>query len=101
MKASGIKGYGAGYGSMVQPNFGDRVFWNAKDYALARKSWSDFIRLLHIEAMNRGIYLAGRGFFTVSTPMTEKEIDKAGEVFADCLEVLKPYVAEVAPHLLA
>jgi len=32
--------------------------------------------------------------------MTEREIDWAIEAFEGTLEVLKPYVAESAPHLL-
>ncbi|MBW2061344.1 MAG: hypothetical protein JRI95_07235 [Deltaproteobacteria bacterium] len=42
-----------------------------------------------------------RGMFVISTPMTEKEIDKAVKAFESSLEVLKPYAAEAAPGLIA
>jgi hypothetical protein len=50
--------------------------------------------------MNRGIFCATRGLFSVSTPMTEAEIDRAAEAVAGTLQLLKPHAAEIAPHLV-
>jgi glutamate-1-semialdehyde 2,1-aminomutase len=60
----------------------------------------DMPTLLHLEMMNRGIFSASRGMFVVSTPMAEKEIDRAIKVFESSLKILKPYAAEVAPELI-
>jgi glutamate-1-semialdehyde 2,1-aminomutase len=60
----------------------------------------DMPMLLHLEMMNRGIFAASRGMFVVSTPMTEKEIDKAIKVFESSLKILKPYAAEVVPDVI-
>jgi len=51
--------------------------------------------------MNRGVYSAGRGMFVLSTPMTPADIDKAVSSFRDTLSMLKPYIADMTPHLLA
>jgi glutamate-1-semialdehyde aminotransferase len=56
--------------------------------------------LLHLEMLSRGIYYARRGMFVLSTPMTEREIDRAIEAFGASLKVLRPLVAETLPHLL-
>jgi glutamate-1-semialdehyde aminotransferase len=57
-------------------------------------------RLLHLELMNHGVFCAPRGQLSVSTPMTEREIDAAVEAFSGALEVLRPYIAERTPHLV-
>ena len=57
-------------------------------------------RLLHLEMLNRGVYSAPRGLYAITLPMSEKEIDTAIEAFKGALEILKPYVAEEAPHLM-
>jgi glutamate-1-semialdehyde 2,1-aminomutase len=58
-------------------------------------------RLVHLEMMNRGIYSAGRGMFALSTPMTHRDIDKAVVSFREALSMLKPYIVDKIPHLLA
>ena len=57
--------------------------------------------LLHLAMINRGIYAAKRGMFAISTPMTGEDIDKTVEAFAGALEMLKPYIVETLPHLIA
>jgi hypothetical protein len=50
--------------------------------------------------MNRGIFCATRGLFSISTPMTEKEVDQAITAVGETLQLLKPHAAQVAPHLI-
>nr|MDJ0820156.1 hypothetical protein [Desulfobacterales bacterium] len=64
------------------------------------KAAKDLPRLLHLELMNRGIFIAPRGFCCISTPMTEKEIDHTINAFTQILEELKPYMAVETPFLL-
>ncbi len=47
----------------------------------------------YLEMLNGGIFPAHRGLFVISTVMTKTEIDKAIEVFAHSLDVIKPYMA--------
>jgi glutamate-1-semialdehyde 2,1-aminomutase len=99
--AAGLRGRASGYGSLVQVHWTDQVAVNSKQALLAMGRAKDLPRLLHLELMNRGIFCATRGLFSVSTPMTEAEIDQAAEAIAGTLQLLKPHAAEVAPHLVA
>ena len=56
--------------------------------------------LLQLGLLNRGIWVPYRGELAVSTPMTEREIDQAVEAVGDVLRILKPYIEDVAPHVL-
>ena len=67
---------------------------------LGRVSAVEVMKLSHCEMMNRGIFSAPRGMFAISTPMTEKEIDKTIRKFEETLKMLKPCVAEVMPGLV-
>jgi glutamate-1-semialdehyde aminotransferase len=55
---------------------------------------------VHLELINRGIYTAKRGEFVISTPMSEKEVDKGLKGLKETFEFLKPFIEESAPHLL-
>jgi glutamate-1-semialdehyde 2,1-aminomutase len=98
---AGITGKATGLGSLAQ------VHWRLGDIVKAMDTVEGFFlagelpRLLHLEMMNRGVYSAFRGMFVVSTPMTEADIDFALDAFAGALDVLMPYVKDIAPHLLA
>ena len=52
------------------------------------------------ELMNRGVYTAKRGEFIISTPMTEKEVDRGIQGLKETFELLKPYIEENNSHLL-
>jgi hypothetical protein len=47
------------------------------------------------------VFAAARGLFCISTPMTDAEVDYACQALEGALELLKPLVAEEAPHLIA
>jgi glutamate-1-semialdehyde 2,1-aminomutase len=99
-KKVSIKGQATGMGSLVHVHWTDEDITNAKDYAMGLISAAELPKLLHLEMMNRGIFSAFRGMFCTSTPMTDAEVDKAIESFQNTLELLKPYAAEAAPHLV-
>jgi glutamate-1-semialdehyde 2,1-aminomutase len=97
----GLKGCVSGSGSLLQLHWRDRKPANATDSILALTKAGELPRLVHLEMMNRGVYSAGRGMFALSTPMTHADIDKAVASFRETLSILKPYIADTTPHLLA
>lgn len=99
-KKVGIRGQATGLGSLVQVHWRDGEIICARDSIMGRISGGEILKLFHFEMLNRGIFFAPRGMFSISTPMTEKEIAKALEEFEGTLNILKPYIAEVAPALV-
>ena len=87
-----------GYGSLQQLHFTPEPIHHAATAFLTQDR--DILRLFHLSLMNKGIFIPNRGFFSVSTPMTEAEIDKAMEATAETLTELKPLMQEVAPQLV-
>jgi glutamate-1-semialdehyde 2,1-aminomutase len=100
-KKAGIGGQATGLGSLAQIHWRPGEITNAMDTAKGLSLAGDLPRFLHLELMNRGFYSANRGMLAISTAMDESIVDKFLEAFAGALEVLKPYVVEEAPHLLA
>jgi glutamate-1-semialdehyde 2,1-aminomutase len=97
---AGIRGRATGMGSLAQAQFTDKGLVNARDVALARRAVGGLSDLLHVEMLNRGVHLAPGGFFVISTPMTDRHIDRALESFSDALRRLRPLIEEQAPHIL-
>lgn len=101
LKKSGIKGVVTGIGSLSQIHWGEGEIKTAGDSRGHLKAARDLPRLLHLELLNRGIFIAPRGFCCISTPMTETEIDHTVTAFAGTLDVLKPYIEAETPFLLS
>jgi len=97
----GIKGQALGFGSLVMVHWTDQSIETPADVLRFVGAAKQLPQLLHLEMMNSGVFSAGRGMYAVSTPMTEKEIARTVAAFEATLNVLKPYVAEETPHLLA
>jgi glutamate-1-semialdehyde 2,1-aminomutase len=98
---AGIRGQVTGIGSLNQVHWCGDAPQNARDAARAMADAGPLPGLLHLELINRGIYSAKRGMFIISTPMSEVEIDKTAAAFAGALDMLKPYIAEKHPQLVA
>ena len=101
LKDAGLKGCVSGLGSLLQVHWQDRKPANATDSIVGLTRAGGLPRLVHLEMMNRGVYVAGRGMFALSTPMTHVDIDKAVVSFRETLSTLMPYIADTTPHLLA
>lgn len=101
MKKAGIKGQVMGLGSLVGIGWGEGKITQARETSETFASAGELPTLLHLEMLSRGIYYPRRLLFSLSTPMTEKEIDKIIETFEGTLDMLRPYVAETLPHLLS
>jgi glutamate-1-semialdehyde 2,1-aminomutase len=93
-----IKAQIKGYGSLQQLHFTSEPIHHAATAFLTQDR--DVLRLFHLSLMNKGIFIPNRGFFSVSTPMTGAETDKAIEAITECLTELKPMIQEIAPQLI-
>jgi glutamate-1-semialdehyde 2,1-aminomutase len=88
-----------GYGSLQQLHFTSEPVFDAQTAFFTQDR--DLLRLFHLSLMNKGIFIPNRGFFSVSTPMSEVEIDKAVQATAETLTELKPLMQEIAPQLIS
>jgi glutamate-1-semialdehyde 2,1-aminomutase len=93
-----IKAQIKGYGSLQQIHFSPEPISTASTafFTIDR----DILRLFHLSLMNKGIFIPNRGFFAVSTPMGEAEIEQAVKATAETLTALKPLIEEIAPQLI-
>jgi glutamate-1-semialdehyde 2,1-aminomutase len=93
-----IKAQIKGYGSLQQIHFSPEPISTASTafFTIDR----DILRLFHLSLMNKGIFIPNRGFFAVSTPMGEAEIEQAVKATAETLTELKPLIEEIAPQLI-
>jgi glutamate-1-semialdehyde 2,1-aminomutase len=98
--AHGLKVNVTGRGSLAYMHWTDREISTAADSARAAREAGQLLMLLQLGLLNHGIWVPYRGEWAVSTPMTEQEIDQAAETVADVLKLLRPYVEDIAPHLL-
>ncbi len=87
-----------GYGSLQQIHFTHEPVFTASTAFLTQDK--DVLRLFHLAMMNKGVFIPNRGFFAISTPMTEAEIHKAVNATDEVLSELKPLIREIAPQLV-
>jgi len=94
----GIVAQLTGMGSLTQFRFtNDEV----RDY---RSSLSEDLAvrgLLHLMLLDKGIFVAKRAMFSISTPMGEREIEEAVTAVRSCLQEMKPYIEKSKPHLVS
>ena len=83
----GVEGCVTGHGSVFQVHFARPPVTNYR----SAHSPGDRIRpWLHLALLNRGIFTALRGLYSLSTVMNEAEVDLARTTFKDALEEVKP-----------
>jgi glutamate-1-semialdehyde 2,1-aminomutase len=97
----GLKVNVTGRGSLAYIHWTDEEIATASDSARAAKKAGQLLMLLQLGLLNQGIWVPYRGEWAVSTPMTEREIDQAAEAVGNVLELLRPFVEEMAPRLLS
>ena len=93
-----IKAQIKGYGSLQQIHFTPEPVFTASTAYFTQDR--DVLRLFHLSMMNKGVFIGSRGFYSISTPMSQAEVDKALEATAECLTELKPLIQEIAPQLI-
>ncbi|MEW5723708.1 MAG: aspartate aminotransferase family protein [Thermodesulfobacteriota bacterium] len=97
---AGVIGLPSGLGSLVMIHWRDDLPVNSREAIGGFLKAGELPGLVHLEMMNQGIHSAPRGLFAMSTPMGEKEIDETISVFDRTMQTLKPYIADVLPHLV-
>lgn len=100
-QSSGVKARASGMGSIIAIHWTDEDVKTSRDAVIARGEAGMLPRLLHMALMNRGVFCAPRCQFTVSTPMSQLEIDQVVDVFGEALNLLDPYISEEIPHMLS
>jgi glutamate-1-semialdehyde 2,1-aminomutase len=101
LKEARLKGHVTGIGSLINVHWLDKAPRDARDTAFGMFRTAGLPGLLNLELINRGIFSTHRGMFCLSTPMTEREVDTAIQAFAEALQVLRPYVSDMVPSLIA
>ncbi|MEW5723219.1 MAG: aspartate aminotransferase family protein [Thermodesulfobacteriota bacterium] len=96
----GVSGWADGCGSLVGLRWGDRRPTTAREAALSMIASDEISKYIHLEMLNQGIYAASRGWFILSTPMGEAEIDQTVEAFRRALTGLKPLISDCHPEYL-
>lgn len=93
-----IKGQVTGRGSLQNLHFCPIPVMDGKTAKKAANQ--DILHLLHLALMERGIFMAARGMFAISTPITEKEINLTTRAVEDALSELRPDIEQIWPELI-
>ncbi len=88
-----------GCGSLQQLHFTPEPISTASTAFLTQDR--DVLRLFNLSLMNKGVFIGNRGFFALSTVMTEAETARALEAAAEALAELKPMIEQAAPQLIS
>ncbi|MCK4962673.1 MAG: hypothetical protein KAS19_09305, partial [Anaerolineales bacterium] len=96
-KRLNIKGQVTGMGSLQNIHFHDQPVINGK---AAREANKDLMHLFYLAMLERGCFSAARGFYVMSTPMKQGEIDTAVKAVDDVMTGLKPTIEELWPELI-
>ena len=95
---TGIKGVVTGYGSLSCIHFTPE---DIMDYRSGAGVNMQAMELVHLELMERGIYIPVRGGeLAISSPMTQKETMAFARAFEESLMQIKPFLEQTAPELL-
>jgi glutamate-1-semialdehyde 2,1-aminomutase len=98
-KRIGIKGKATGMGSLVWPHFNAEKI---KDYRSASKGSFQTMLLVHMKLLQKRINVAPRGGeCSISTVMTEKEVNTFIDAFEEILAEVKPFIEQTRPDLIA
>jgi glutamate-1-semialdehyde 2,1-aminomutase len=89
-----------GMGSLLCLHWGQKPILDVKDVMEIRKSVGELPNLYHLAMLDQGIFASARGQYSISTVMSQKEIDAFMDSFEKVLDRLKPYIADVTPWLL-
>ena len=87
-----------GTGSLMQIHFTDQEVREWRSSTLTERL--DIKSIFHIMLLDEGIFMAPRGMFIISTPMSEIEVNKATSAFKKCLLEMKSYIKKTAPELI-
>lgn len=100
IQASGLTMNLGGCRSIVTINWSSQAPLNAAQAYSTRLAAGPLPGLVHLEMLNQGINIAARGFFCLSTPMSEADLDQAAQAFGRTLERIKPAAVELVPEVV-
>ncbi|HLS68234.1 MAG TPA: aspartate aminotransferase family protein [Kiloniellales bacterium] len=83
-----------GLGSIMCIHLHDRPINSPED---AKGSDPRARALFHLEMLERGLYLARRGFISLSLPLEQRDYDAFAEAFEDVIILMKPHLQAEAP----
>lgn len=95
-----IKAKAGGVGSLVFIHYTLDEIMNYRDARKAREQAKILTDLTNLCFLNHGIYIAARGQFAVSTPMTEEHINQTIDSIHESFLELKPVIEQFLPHLI-
>ncbi len=87
-----------GTGSLAQIHFTDR---QVKDWRSAATANIDLRTIFHLLLLEKGIFVATRAFFNISTPMDATEVNKLMVAVKSSLIEMRPYIENISPHLIS
>ena len=96
----GIKGEMTGMGSLLNIHFSSE---KVVDLRTARANWSSSLPLrdlLNLALKNHGVYTPRRVMLSISSPMSDREMEKTLRAFEDSLDQLKPVIERNCPEFL-
>jgi glutamate-1-semialdehyde 2,1-aminomutase len=99
-ETTGIRGQATGLGSLVNLHLTDRPVHNARDSVAGAAEGGPVLMHLHLCMLQRGVNQASRQMYSISAPMTEKEINQATDALTESLHELKPILERDQRHLL-
>ena len=86
-----------GVGSLYNTVFTDKPVVNYRDMASSHESLNQILFML---LLNKGVFIAPRGMFCMSTAMKPEDIDFGIRMTEEALKEMKPIIGEVAPELM-
>ena len=96
----GIKGEVTGMGSLLNIHFSSE---KVVDLRTARADWGSSLPLrdlLNLALKNHGVYTPRRVMLSISSPMSDREMEKTLRGFEDSLDQLKPVIERNCPEFL-
>jgi len=99
-REAGVKMQVTGIGSHAHLHWGEGPIRDARDALALQANLAELPELVHLELLNRGIYISRRGIFTLSTPMTDEHVQAYLDAMHETLRTLRPFIAAKVPHLL-
>lgn len=96
---AGVKAQVTGRGSLQNLHFSTVPVIDGRTSVEARKKYQDVRHIVFLALLDRGILSNEAGLFSISTPMSEREVDLAADALEEVLGELVPHLRNVHPEL--
>ncbi|MDZ4133135.1 MAG: aminotransferase class III-fold pyridoxal phosphate-dependent enzyme, partial [Dethiobacteria bacterium] len=100
-KKVGLKAQVTGIGSLSFLHYTQEKINNYRDIKRAMDAVGHLFVLVHLEALNQGIWIAERGEIAISTPMTDHIVDEVTDKYLEIFISIKPALERDLPFLLS